>query len=261
MAMISGMVGHSGKFGCHLYCGLPGCHQDQDGHYYPVMLKSEAYNVAGCNHNDVLLSDLRRYQQGILACYHDNLIKLLRAKNPTRFKDCRLETGLCKQTLFSRLHNSLGISNAFPLDIMHLINLNDPDLLLRLWHGTIKVYSPDKLELWTWRILVGNVWRAHGKTVALATPFIPSYFGRALQNPAEKINSGYKAWEFQIYLVGSVLRSGPMDRKKTRTGPDQTKKGPDHRLQLQSFIIIHKIQPSNNQLRLVDNRTEVKFPA
>ncbi|KAF8488770.1 hypothetical protein F5888DRAFT_1584042, partial [Russula emetica] len=46
--MISGMVGHSGKFGCRLYCGLPGRH----GHYYPVMLKPEAYNVGGCDHNN-----------------------------------------------------------------------------------------------------------------------------------------------------------------------------------------------------------------
>jgi len=202
MAMISGMVGHSRKFGCHVYCALSRCHQDRDGHYYPVMLKPDAYNVAGCDHGDVLLSDLRWYQQGISARYHDNLIKLLGAENPTRFKDCRLKTGLCKQTIFSGLHNSLGIPNAFPLDIMHLINLNDPDLLLELWRGTIKVYPPDNLKLWTWCILVGNVWRAHGKSVALATHFIPSSFGRAPRNPAEKINSGYKAWEFQIYLIG-----------------------------------------------------------
>jgi hypothetical protein len=202
MAMISGMVGHSGKFGCRLYCGLPGRRRDRDGHYYPVMLKPEAYSVAGCDHNDVLLPDLRRYQQGVSTRYHENLIKLLRAENPTRFKDRRLETGLSKQTLFSGLHGSLGIPNSFPLDIMHLVNLNDPDLLLGLWRGTIKVYPPDNLELWTWRVLVGDVWRAHGKTVALATQYIPSCFGRAPRNPAEKINSGYKAWEFQIYLIG-----------------------------------------------------------
>ena len=202
MAMISGMVGHSGKFGCRLYCGLPGRHRERDGHYYPVMLKPEAYDVAGCDHNDVLFSDLRRYQQDVSTRYRDNLRKLLVAENPTRFKDRRLETGLCKQTIFSGLHSGLGIPNMFPLDIMHLVNLNIADLLLGLWRGTTKVYPPDYLDLWTWRVLVGNVWRAHGKTVALATPFIPSCFGRAPRNPAEKINSGYKAWEFQIYLIG-----------------------------------------------------------
>jgi len=28
MAMVSGMVGHSGKYGCCLYCGLPGCRRE-----------------------------------------------------------------------------------------------------------------------------------------------------------------------------------------------------------------------------------------
>ena len=59
MAMISGMVGHSGKYGCRLYCGLPGHRRERDGHYYPAMLKPEAYAIAGCNHDDVTFSDLR----------------------------------------------------------------------------------------------------------------------------------------------------------------------------------------------------------
>ena len=85
---------------------------------------------------------------------------------------------------------------------MHLINLNDLNLLLELWCGTIKVYPPDNLQLWTWCILVGNMWCAHRKTIAMATSFIPSCFGCTPQNPAEKINSSYKAWKFQIYLLG-----------------------------------------------------------
>jgi hypothetical protein len=41
----------------------------------------------------------------------------------------------------------------------------------------------------------------------VATSFIPSSFGHAPHNPAEKINSGYKAWEFQLYIyrLGPVL--------------------------------------------------------
>lgn len=118
-----------------------------------------------------------------------------------QYKDCHLVTGLCKQTMLSGLQCSLGIPNIFPLDVMHLINLNDPDLLLDLWCGMIKVYPPDSLDLWNLCVLIGDVWQAHGKTVALATPFILSFFGRAPWNSVEKINSGYKAWEFQIYLI------------------------------------------------------------
>ena len=76
---------------------------------------------------------------------------------------------------------------------MHLVNLNDSDLLLGLWHNTIKVYPPDSIELWNWRVLVGHVWQAYRKTMALATLSIPSSFGCTPRNPVKKINSGYKA--------------------------------------------------------------------
>jgi hypothetical protein len=51
-------------------------------------------------------------------------------------------------------------------------------------------------------VLVGVVWDAHGRTAAMAKPYLPSSFGRAPQNLALKINSGYKAWEFLLYLFG-----------------------------------------------------------
>jgi len=59
MAMVSGMVGHSGRYGCYLYCALPGCHQERDGHYYPAMLKPNAYDVTGCDHEDITFADLK----------------------------------------------------------------------------------------------------------------------------------------------------------------------------------------------------------
>jgi hypothetical protein len=149
MAMVSGMVRHSGKYGCRLYCGLSGRCQERDGHYYPVMLRPESYNVAGCDHNDIMLSDLKRYKMDVSAHYRDNLWRLLGADNPMQFREHCLETGLSKQTIFSGLRSGLGIPDMFLLDIMHLINLNDPDLLLGLWRGTIKIYPPDNLELWT----------------------------------------------------------------------------------------------------------------
>jgi hypothetical protein len=96
------------------------------------MLKPDAYNVIGCDHEDVTFSDLRQYQQDVSRRYYDNLGRLLEADNLTQFKDRRLDTELCKQTILSGLRSSLGIPNIFPLDIMHLINLNDPDLLVGL---------------------------------------------------------------------------------------------------------------------------------
>lgn len=36
--------------------------------------------------------------------------------------------------------------------------------------------------------------------VAAATPYFPGSFDRPPRNPAEKINSGYKAWKFLLYF-------------------------------------------------------------
>ncbi|KAG2046982.1 hypothetical protein BDR06DRAFT_898247 [Suillus hirtellus] len=54
----------------------------------------------------------------------------------------------------------------------------------------------------TGTVLKGDVWKEHGKAVSAATPYLPTSFDRPPRNPAEKINSGYKAWEFTLYLFG-----------------------------------------------------------
>ncbi|KAG6888033.1 hypothetical protein C0992_009848 [Termitomyces sp. T32_za158] len=38
--------------------------------------------------------------------------------------------------------------------------------------------------------------------MARCTPYLPGSFDRPPRNPAEKINSGYKAWEYLLYIFG-----------------------------------------------------------
>ncbi|KAM6489697.1 hypothetical protein JOM56_014868 [Amanita muscaria] len=84
---------------------------------------------------------------------------------------------------------------------MHLVSLNVPDLLLGLWRGTINCHGGDRLSSWPWlKLQKGRIWEAHGKTVEMATPYLPLSFDCAPCNPAEKINSGYKAWEYLLYI-------------------------------------------------------------
>ncbi|KAF9032570.1 hypothetical protein BJ165DRAFT_1377881 [Panaeolus papilionaceus] len=87
---------------------------------------------------------------------------------------------------------------------MHLISLNIPDLLLALWRGTLDcntAHGADNKSTWDWAVLVqGLVWKKHGQRVADATPYLPGSFDRPPRNPAEKISSGYKAWEFLTYI-------------------------------------------------------------
>ena len=60
-AAMSGFVGHSGKHGCQVYCGIKGRRRDGDPHYFPVMSKPEEYTIQGCDHGDITFSDLHAF--------------------------------------------------------------------------------------------------------------------------------------------------------------------------------------------------------
>ncbi|KAF8229418.1 hypothetical protein L208DRAFT_1286768, partial [Tricholoma matsutake] len=169
-------------------------------HYYPLMQQPNNYSVEGCNHPDIMFRHLQQFQQELETHYNDNLKYLLTSQNPSQYNAQRLSTGLCKQTIFSGLHHSLGIPNIFIMDLMRLTVLNDSNLLLGLWHGMVKCYLHNTKDNWDWNVLVRKIWDTHGKTVAMAKQFLPSLFGRVPRNPAEKMNSGYKAWEYLLYL-------------------------------------------------------------
>ncbi|KZT02196.1 uncharacterized protein LAESUDRAFT_662285 [Laetiporus sulphureus 93-53] len=85
---------------------------------------------------------------------------------------------------------------------MHLIALNIPDLLLGLWRGTLDCERPDDRSTWDWAVLRGETWKTHGEVVGKTLPYLPGSFDRPPRDPAEKLNSGYKAWEFLLYIFG-----------------------------------------------------------
>lgn len=89
----------------------------------------------------------------------------------------------------------------FPSDIMHLI-LNLAEIMMGLWQGTLDCASTDNKSEWTWAVLVGDTWSKHGEDVAQCTPYLPGSFDQPPRNPAEKINSSYKAWKWLLYLFG-----------------------------------------------------------
>lgn len=86
---------------------------------------------------------------------------------------------------------------------MHHGAINLPDLLIPLWRGKFDCDNrTDPLSNWDWAVLTGPTWTKHGKEVAAATPYLPGLFDHPPRNPAQKINSGYKAWEYLLYLYG-----------------------------------------------------------
>ena len=194
MANMTGMVGHHGKYGCCLYCGLPGRRHEQDPHYYPVMLKPVDYMVSGCTHDDITFQDLQQYRNDTRHRYMANLEMLVSSWNTTHFNATHLKTGLCKPTILSGLHpkHILGIPSMFVMDIMHLVALNGPELLMGLWRGTLICYAPDKKEDWDWAVLKGKVWEAHGRTIAAATPYIPSSLLRECESDRGSEAEGHR---------------------------------------------------------------------
>ncbi|KAG6848669.1 hypothetical protein H0H93_015004 [Arthromyces matolae] len=198
MTELDGRVGHHGAQGCRLGCKMKGRHKPGSGHYFAAHLQPNNYTVADCNHPDI---DVRNLELSSVDSYLDDLRRLLGSPDQASFERNRKATGLSKPSLFSGLASelSLPVPRCFPLDLMHLLSLNIPELLISLWRGTLKHSNDDQ---WEWATLTGETWIAHGKLVEASTQNFPSSFHRPPRNPAEKISSGYKATEWFLYVYG-----------------------------------------------------------
>jgi transposase InsO family protein len=200
-AALHGQVGHHGAFGCCEYCGLRGRHKPGGPHYYPTLQRPTDYALPGCDHNDVDVYSLPKASSGQ---YSEGLNRLLRCCTEAQFRLTWKETGLCKLSIFLGLDqkHSSGLPGCLAIDHMHVIAINLLDLLLSLWRGTIDCDRNDSRHLWDWAVLTGDSWKAHGLDVARCCPYFPGSFDCTPRNPAEKISSGYKAWEFLLYVFG-----------------------------------------------------------
>ncbi|KIL54643.1 hypothetical protein M378DRAFT_92149 [Amanita muscaria Koide BX008] len=83
---------------------------------------------------------------------------------------------------------------------MHLICLNIPQHLLEIWQDNRGRTRGNCNTRWEFVVLDGDTWEDHGALVASMHQHLPGSFNRPPRNPAEKINSGYKAAEFLIYI-------------------------------------------------------------
>ncbi|KAG2030702.1 hypothetical protein BDR03DRAFT_936586 [Suillus americanus] len=196
-----GMVGHSGRNGCRVYCGLIGRRKPQRSHYFPVLLKPLNYTVRGCSHDDVDVFNLPATGSG---SYPTNLRHLVSSPNQTQFEKHRTETGIVKPSRLLGLNPAhvLGIPDCLTTDVMHLI-AKISDLILSLWRGTIKCDTSDDVRTWRWAVFCDDdAWTEHGAIVGATTYHIPGSFDRPPRNPAEKLNTQYKTWEFQLYIFG-----------------------------------------------------------
>ncbi|KAJ7289478.1 hypothetical protein C8J57DRAFT_1493916 [Mycena rebaudengoi] len=195
MACLNGCVGHQGKHGCRVYCGMASRRKTGASTYYPVRFKPDNYSVNGCDHDDIHLAPLLDGFDPEEAAdrYKNNLRYVEEAPNKSQYEKRRLATGISKPTIFSGLdpEHILGIPDIFGLDFMH----SRPLILL-----------------------TSSLTSGFGQTVADLTKWIPGSFDRPPRNPAERISSGYKAWEFLLlfYGMGPALLYGILPEKYWR---------------------------------------------
>jgi len=82
LAYLNGLVGHHGKNGCRLYCGMPGRHKQGGAIYYPAMAKPEGPPVHGSSHDDVNPGDFSSSQE----IYMANLAKVILSPNEAQYR-------------------------------------------------------------------------------------------------------------------------------------------------------------------------------
>ena len=83
MAELSGSVGHHGKKGCRLLCGLFGRNKPGGPHYYPVLLRPEHSDAEGSNHPDFDINDLPPVDTDR---YREDLDRVLSSPNETEYR-------------------------------------------------------------------------------------------------------------------------------------------------------------------------------
>ena len=198
-AEITGSVGHHGRRGCRLLCPLFGRNKPSGSHYYPALLRPVNFDNPGADHDDI---DVHSITIANPAEYRASLQKVLTSSSNADYNRQRLETGIRKASIFDGIPRILPLPTCFPGDIMHQPVINLTALMFDLWCDRKDCRSGDPNGIWPWAVLKGNVWKRHGKDVANAARYFPRSFDCTPRNLAEKLSSGYKAWELLLYIYG-----------------------------------------------------------
>ena len=200
MALLSGSVRHHGRKGCQLLCGFIGRNKAQGAHYYPALLRPNGFeNRWTSSHPDV---DVYTLPAPDPEEYRSDLFYVISSRSNTNFNRHRYDTGIGKPSIFDGIPRILHLPTCFAGDLMHQPLINLAALLFDLWCAHPGACDHNCFSVWPWAVLIGDVWKEHGKVVARAARYLPTSFGRTTRNSQEKISSGYKAWELLNYIYG-----------------------------------------------------------
>ena len=200
MAQLSGSVGHHGRKGCRLLCGLLGRNKVRGSHYYPALLRPNGFEMhRTSSHPDI---DINTLPIPTPEGYKTDLFHIISSRTNNEYRRRRFNTGIGKPSIFAGMERILPLPTCFPGDLMHQPILNLACLLFDLWCARPDARDHDRFSVWPWAVLTGDVWKRHGEFVSRIARYLPTSFGRTPRNPQEKISSGYKAWEFLNYIYG-----------------------------------------------------------
>ena len=199
-ADVSSAVDHHGKKGCRVFCGLAGRNKPGGPHYYPVLLRPLDFDNPTSDHADI---DINNLPDAKPSTYQKELRNVMSSPTEAEYRVRRLDSGIRKHSIFGGLPRILPLPTCFPGDLMHQPVINLTSLMFELWceKGNCRK-GDDSGEAWDWAVLKGDVWKAHGQAVASSSSYFPRSFDRTPRNPAEKLSSGYKAWELLLYFYG-----------------------------------------------------------
>jgi len=181
MAQLSGSVGHHGRKGCRLLCGLIGRNKIHGSHYYPALLRPNGFDAhRTSSHPDI---DINALPVPTPRQYRTDLFHVLSSGTNAEHERRRFHTGIGKPSIFSGMTRILPLPTCFAGDLMHQPILNLANLLFDLWCARPGARDHDRSSIWPWAVLTGDTWKRHGKVVSRVARYLPTSFGRAPRNP------------------------------------------------------------------------------
>jgi hypothetical protein len=176
MYPLSGSVGHHGRKGCRLLCGLIGRNKDRGSHYYPALLRPTGFEGhRTSNHPDIDVFHLPTPDPDE---YKTELFKVITSRSNAEFERRRYSSGIGKPSIFAGIPRILPLPTCFAGDIMHQLLINLTGLLLNLWCARPKARAYNSTSFWPWAVLTEDVWVQHGQDVVQAARHLPTSFGR-----------------------------------------------------------------------------------
>jgi hypothetical protein len=203
LATVNGTNGPLAAHRCRLLCPQDCQRRENDGHYFPACLRATGPALEGSDHDDIDPAQIA-YTSCTPAEYRGRVRVLYQARTQADFEEARKKAGISKRSIIKGLKHRAHMPDCLTVDTMHVFGLNITELLVMLFRGHWKKKTRwDDSNTWDFTPLKDSeVWKQLGKLIALARRYLPNSFGRPPRNLAEKINSGYKLWEFMIVFWG-----------------------------------------------------------